>query len=153
MTRRLRAIDLVDIGALARLHAECFPDDRWDAKALAELLAMSGASGYLVEEPGVLLPLGLILDLTMAGDAEILTLAVAPEARRQGLAQWMLTDSFERVRAAGARSIRLEVAADNATARRLYERCGFRPVGRRRGYYRRGSATIDALLLRRALAE
>jgi len=40
MTRRLRPVDAVDLSGLARLHAECFPDDRWDAAALAELLAM-----------------------------------------------------------------------------------------------------------------
>ena len=45
----------------------------------------------------------------------------------------------------------LEVAEDNAAARDLYERQGFRPVGRREDYYRTASGTVAALVLRRDL--
>ena len=151
MTHRLREVELGDLSRLARLHAQCFPEDRWDARALAELLAMSGASGHLVEESSKTLPLGLILDL-MAGDtAEILTLGVAPSSRRQGIARMLLDDLAARARTAGAKQVTLEVAADNLPARRLYERGGFVETGRRPGYYRRGPRTIDALLFRRTL--
>lgn len=153
MTRRLRPIEAADLGGLARLHAQCFPDDAWDAPALAELLAMKGASGHLVEEGGGDGPLGLILDLIVADHGEILTLGVAPAARRQGIARMLLDDLFRRARRAGARSIGLEVAADNAPARRLYEASGFTPTGRRPGYYRRLGATVDALVFRLTLLE
>jgi Fur family ferric uptake transcriptional regulator len=43
------------------------------------------------------------------------------------------------------------VAEDNLAARRLYERHGFAEVGRRKGYYRRGSGHADALVLSRDL--
>lgn len=151
MTRRLRPIDAVDLSGLARLHAQCFPDDRWDAAALAELLAMRGASGHLLEELGEGQPLGLILDLIIAEHAEILTLGVAPTARRQGIARAMLDDLFRRARLAGARSVGLEAAADNLPARRLYEACGFTQTGKRPGYYRRPGAIVDALVFRRTL--
>lgn len=152
MTRRLRPIDMIDLSELARLHAQCFPDDRWDAKALAELLAMPGASGHLVEDLDQRRPLGLLLDLIVAEEGEILTLGVAPDARRQGVAKALLDDLFARAARRGARSIALEVAADNLSARQLYAACGFIQIGRRRGYYRRGATTIDALLFRRALS-
>ncbi|HZB93594.1 MAG TPA: GNAT family N-acetyltransferase [Stellaceae bacterium] len=151
MTRRLRPIETADLPALARLHALCFPEDRWDEKALSDLLSMSGASGHLVEEAEEGRPLGFILDLILAAEAEVLTLAVAPSCRRQGLGRALLADLFERAWRGGARSIGLEVAADNAAARQLYESCGFAPSGRRRAYYRRRGASIDALLFRRAL--
>ena len=151
MSRRLRPVDAVDLSGLARLHAECFPDDRWDAAALAELLAMRGASGHLVEETAYSRPLGLILDLILAEHAEILTLGVAPAARRSGVARAMLNDLFRRARLAGARSVGLEAAADNLAARRLYETCGFSQTGQRPGYYRRAGATVDALVFRRTL--
>jgi [ribosomal protein S18]-alanine N-acetyltransferase len=151
MTRRLRPIDAVDISGLARLHAQCFPDDHWDVAALAELLAMRGASGHLLEEIGESQPLGLILDLIAAEHAEILTLGVAPGARRQGIARMLLDDLFRRARRAGARSVGLEAAADNLAARRLYEACGFAQTGQRPGYYRRAGATVDALVFRRTL--
>lgn len=151
MSRRLRPIVEGDLPALARLHALCFPDDRWNEKALAELLAMAGASGHLVEDVEEGRPLGFILDVILAGEAEILTLAVTPDCRRQGIGRALLADLFERAWRGGARNVGLEVAADNAPARQLYESSGFAPSGQRRGYYRRGGVTVDALLFRRAL--
>jgi ribosomal-protein-alanine N-acetyltransferase len=57
-----------------------------------------------------------------------------------------------RVAAAGAQALFLEVAEDDAGARRFYGSSGFVPVGRRRGYYRRaGRGRVDALVLRRPL--
>lgn len=134
---------------MAALHARCFPDDRWDERALAELLAMPGASGHLAVREGELL--GMILDLIVADQAEILTLGVAPAARRQGVARALIEDLFVRARLAGAGSVGLEVAADNVAARQLYVRCGFSQTGRRRDYYRRGADSVDALLFRRSL--
>lgn len=151
MSPRLRPVEAADLPALARLHALCFPEEHWDEKALGELLAMAGASGHLIEDPRDRRLQGFILDLILAADGEILTLAVAPERRRQGVARALLADLFQRARRSGARGIGLEVAADNPAARRLYESCGFAQSGQRRGYYRRGAQTIDALLLRRTL--
>jgi [ribosomal protein S18]-alanine N-acetyltransferase len=151
MTRRLRAIESADLPALARLHALCFPEDRWDEKALTDLLSMAGASGHLVEDAEDRRPLGFILDLVIAAEGEILTLAVSPDCRRQGIGRALLADLFERAWRRGAHAIGLEVAADNAAARHLYESCGFSPTGRRRGYYRRRGVGIDALLFRRPL--
>ncbi len=152
MTRRLRPIAGADLAALAALHRACFPHDRWDAKALAELLGMAGASGHLVEEPGPASPpVGLLLDTILVEEGEILTLGVAPAARRQGIARLLLDDLFARARARGARRLSLEVAADNAAATRLYESCGFALAGRRRGYYRRPGGPVDALVYRRIL--
>ncbi len=151
MSWRLRPVEAGDLAALAQLHAQSFPEEHWEVRALAELLGMAGASGHLIEDaPGHRVQ-GFILDLILAGDAEILTLAVAPDSRRRGIARRLLADLVERAREAGARGIGLEVAADNPAARQLYESCGFARTGRRRAYYRRGAATIDALLFRRAL--
>ncbi|HYM03328.1 MAG TPA: GNAT family N-acetyltransferase [Stellaceae bacterium] len=153
MSRKLRHATSADLARLARLHAFCFPEDRWDERALAELLAMPGASGHLIENVADKQPLALILDLINAGEGEILTLGVDPIERRQGLARALLKDLFARAKRAGVRNLSLEVAADNLAARRLYEGAGFSAVGRRRGYYRRGTDTIDALLFRRNLLD
>jgi [ribosomal protein S18]-alanine N-acetyltransferase len=153
MTRRLRPITADDLAALAALHRACFPDDRWDERALAELLAIAGASGHLLEETETREPVGFILDLILAGEAEIFTLCAAPSARRQGIARGLIEHLFARARRGGARSVGLEVAADNLAARTLYEQLGFIQAGRRRDYYRRGGSAVDALLLRRVLQE
>lgn len=153
MSVELRPIRPADLDALARLHARCFPGESWDAPALASILALPGASGRLAEaEDGG--ACGLVLALFAAEDAEILTLGVDPDRRRQGIARALLADVIARAQRAGARRLVLEVAADNEAARRLYGVHGFRPIGERRNYYRRpGGATIDAWLLARPLAD
>ena len=130
-----------DAEALAALHAAAF-DAPWDAAALAALLAQSGA--ILAVEPGE----GFILLRAVADEAEVLTLAVRPEARRKGLGRRLVEAGAVQAAAWGAERVFLEVADDNAAALALYARCGFREVGRRRGYYARPDGTRrDALLL------
>ena len=126
--------------ALAALHAEAF-DTPWSATAFADLLV----------QPGVMLQAevdGFILIRVAADEAEILTLAVRPGARRAGLGSRLVSAAAARAAAAGSQRLLLEVAEDNAPARALYDYLGFELVGRRPGYYARpqGSA-VDALLL------
>ncbi len=150
MSASLRSVGRADLEPLARLHAQCFPEDAWDAAALAGILAMKGAEARLAEE--MPLPLGLLFAIILDKEAEILTLGVAPAARRQGIARALLEDLFARAHALGASSVVLEVAADNSPALALYESTGFRTVGLRHAYYRRERGpAIDAWLLRAAL--
>jgi ribosomal-protein-alanine N-acetyltransferase len=86
----------------------------------------------------------MILIRVAADEAEILTLAVAPEARRTGLGRALLDAACEAARAAGAVRLFLEVSATNQAARALYDAAGFQQIGRRRRYYADGS---DALTM------
>ncbi len=150
MSIAVRTVERADLADLARIHADCFPDDAWDAAALASVLAMAGAEARLAELSSR--PLGLVFATVLGEEAEILTLGVAPSARRQGIARALLADLFARARGRGATRVVLEVAADNAAALALYESEGFRTVGMRRGYYHRDHGPpIDAWLLRRLL--
>ena len=153
MNLALRPVTRGDLDALAQLHAQCFPEDAWDVAALAGILAMPGASGTLaVDTARPDEPLGLIFDVILGEEAEILTFGVAPARRRQGIARALLDGLFARARALGAQRVVLEVAADNGAALSLYEATGFRTVGMRRGYYYRPrGAPVDAWLLRRTL--
>jgi [ribosomal protein S18]-alanine N-acetyltransferase len=129
--------------AMAEIHAACFPPrERWGADAMALQLGQPGAFG-LIDPAG-----GMLLARLAADEAEILTLAVAPAARRQKRASGLLAAAAARATAAGARAMFLEVAAENTPARSLYAAAGFVEVGRRRRYYADGS---DALLLLRDL--
>jgi ribosomal-protein-alanine acetyltransferase len=83
-------------------------------------------------------------------EADVQTLAVAPEAQRAGVGARLLDSMVQHSFTRGCRSMLLEVAADNAPARLLYERDGFEVVARRSRYYPDGS---DALVMRRALRE
>ena len=131
---------------LAALHAMAFPGEPWSADAFAALLGQPGVGGAAARAAGE--PLGLILWRQAVDEAEILTVGVHPDGRRRGLGG-ALVDRALAILAPDVRSLFLEVAADNAAARALYEAKGFRPVGRRRGYYRRPDGAIDAIVLRR----
>jgi ribosomal-protein-alanine N-acetyltransferase len=130
--------------ALAAIHAAAFPPhDAWGEDAIALQLALPGAFG-LIDERG-----GMLLGRITIDEAEVLTLAVAPLERRQGIATGLLRATTERVRAHGGTAMFLEVAIGNAPALALYRREGFIEVGRRRHYY---SDSSDALVLRMNLS-
>lgn len=92
--------------------------------------------------------IAFILSRLAAGEAEILSVAIAPAWRRRALARPLLDLHLRRLAGLGVRSVFLEVDEHNMPACRLYRRAGFREVGRRQGYYQ-GGAT--ALVLRRDL--
>ena len=130
---------------LAALHARAFADQRpWTAAEFASLLASPHT--LLVTDP-----MGFVLGRVLASEAEILTLAVDPAARRQGCARRML-DAFLVQSAHQAETAFLDVAADNAPARALYKAAGFAETGRRKGYFaRKAGPAVDAILMTRAL--
>lgn len=134
--------------ALATLHARCFRmPPPWSATDFAGFL--DDPLAFLLVEGDA----GFLLGRAVAGEAELLTLAVAPEARRRGLARKLVSRFLYQARLRGAERAVLEVAVDNAPAIALYESVGFSPAGLRRGYYRApdGQRT-DALVLARDLA-
>lgn len=129
--------------AMAAIHAAAFPlREAWDAAAFRVQLTLPGAIG-LVHPDG-----GLILVRLAADEAEILTLAVAREARRRGIARHLVEAATQHLAVLGAATLFLEVSIRNTGARALYERCDFEQVGRRRNYYLDGT---DALVLRRVI--
>ncbi|MGH6947898.1 MAG: GNAT family N-acetyltransferase [Kiloniellales bacterium] len=146
----IRPFSPAEIPIAAALHARCFPHEPWNSAAMAALAGGPGGLGLLALEQGQ--PLGLLLARLAADEAEILTLGVAPEARRRGLARALLAAAAERLGQAGARRLQLEVAEDNLTALALYRASGFAVVGRRPSYYRRIAGTaVAAVLLARDL--
>jgi ribosomal-protein-alanine N-acetyltransferase len=131
-----------DPSALARLHARAFVAPRpWTAAEFAALLAMPGC--FLIERADAFL-----LGRAAADEAELLTLAVDPGARRRGLGRALVAAFTERAAAAGARHGWLEVAAGNEGARALYATTGWTEAGRRRGYFMSpGGGREDAIVM------
>jgi [ribosomal protein S18]-alanine N-acetyltransferase len=130
-----------DGARLAELHALAFADC-WSAEAFADLLGSPGVRALLA-------PDGFIVVRTVADEAEILTLAVAPNARRVGRGRALVNAAVDAARAQGAGRLYLEVSAENAPARALYAGLGFTEIGRRARYYADGA---DALALSLALS-
>jgi ribosomal-protein-alanine N-acetyltransferase len=129
--------------ALAAIHEAAFPaPEAWSAPVIAGHMSMPGVFGFLDAEGGML------LGRVAADEAEILTLAVAPLARRRGLGRALLARAACHAHGHGATQMFLEVAANNGAALALYMSCGFREAATRRRYYADGA---DAKLLRAVL--
>lgn len=153
MTRRLSALPHAHgtAVALAALHGICFPEDPWDAAAIAEILRMPSAFGVAVWEDDD--PVGFALALDLRGDGEILSLAILPPQRRRGLGSTLLRALAGEAQRRGATALFLEVAEDNPAALALYRKHDFVEVGRRPKYYHRAGGFSDARILRRSLAD
>ena len=76
--------------------------------------------------------------VSVVGEAELLRIAVRPEARGRGLGRRLLRATTEALRDLGITELHLEVRVSNEAARRLYEAEGWRMAGLRKGYYRDG---------------
>lgn len=134
-----------DVDAIAGVEARA-AHGPWSAAAVRATLAAPTTRAWVVRDPRVV---GHLLTSHVLDEAEILTLAVDPSRRRQGLARQLLAAAEAAWRAVGVARIHLEVRADNAPARALYTACGWAEVGRRPAYYRDGEA---AILMRRTLS-
>jgi ribosomal-protein-alanine N-acetyltransferase len=133
-----------DLADLAHLHELSFAQ-AWNERALKDLVA-SGATASIAEREGRIA--GFILFRTASDEAEILTIAVAPDARRNGVGRALVREAAHAAARTGATCLFLEVGANNAAARALYAGLGFAPAGHRKGYYRApGKLPEDALVL------
>ena len=134
-----------DAPAMASAHAQAF-DTPWDEMDFEDLLDGPGIFGFVVRAED---PAGVLICRTAAGEAEILTVGVAPWARRRGIGEALMTAAIGVARQMGAGEMFLEVDVGNAAAVGLYQRLGFVRAGMRRGYYDRGAAgRADALVMR-----
>jgi len=149
-TVTLRRLGALDLDRAAALHHESFlpfGERPWSRQDFAELLAQPATAGFLLAAAGG--DVGFALCRTVGEEAELLTIAVHSTARRQGFGRHLLRAVVDHVRERGARALFLEVGADNPSAQSLYASEGFKPVGRRRGYYRRGEGpAADAVVMR-----
>lgn len=129
---------------LARLHAQSFTTPRpWSAAEFTDLLARA----FLLTEGDAFL-----LGRVIADEAELLTIAVPPDQRGKGAAKRLVACFLDQSRQRGATTAFLEVADDNAAARRVYSGAGFVESGGRRGYYRSPEGRyVDAIIMTCAL--
>jgi ribosomal-protein-alanine N-acetyltransferase len=150
---RIHSCGMRQADAMARLHATLF-DVAWDTATFKELLAFSGSLAFAASPGGAVgperapEPWGLIVGRVVLDEAEILTLGVAEQRRRLGIAGQLIEKLCRVAGRRGAKRLHLEVAESNRAARSLYARLGFLEVGRRRGYYERpGASAEDAVNL------
>ncbi|HEU0206843.1 MAG TPA: ribosomal protein S18-alanine N-acetyltransferase [Pseudolysinimonas sp.] len=157
----IRRATLDDLDAIMELESSTFESDAWSRDTMrAELASPHGY--YLVAEAapgeggesrhpdaaiagyaGLLAPLG-------SGQADIQTIAVAPDVRRRGLGRALVVALLDESRSRAAREVFLEVRADNPNARDLYSSLGFEQIAVRPRYYQPDG--VDAHIMRWALS-
>lgn len=125
--------------SLAELHQKCFPNNPWSAADFAEL-KKSGCEIVASEN-------GFIVWRCVAGECEIITIGVTPNARGAGIADALLVCMEREIVKTCTVPVFLEVAENNLPAIKLYERNGYKPVGRRPKYY----DGVDAIIMQKVL--
>ncbi len=140
MAVNIRPMTRSDVPAVATLEREIYPEP-WSARVFFDELAQDSRSYLLATEDGQIFGYGGVM--LIDEDAHVTTLAVVPGMRRKRLGTRLLLALVEEAVDRGARHLTLEVRATNTNAQRLYERFGFSPVGKRKGYY----AGEDAIVM------
>jgi ribosomal-protein-alanine N-acetyltransferase len=144
---RIRALEPADVALATRIAERCFGSDT-ERPSFSDELGRSVARCWVAEREGALV--GYALAWVVVDRAELMSIAVVPEARGAGLGRALLEHVAARCAAEGATELALEVRASNGAAIALYEAVGLERTGRRPRYYRDGE---DALTYARALAE
>lgn len=127
------------LNELANLHQKCFPHKPWSADDFADL-KKSGCEIIASQN-------GFIVWRAVADEAELITIGVAPDARRTGIGAAMIGIMEGELKKSGVKSVFLEVAENNAPARKLYEQNGYAQIGVRPKYY----DGIDAIMMKKDL--
>jgi [ribosomal protein S18]-alanine N-acetyltransferase len=146
----LMPLKRADSAAIAAIHSEDFIRP-WSAEEFSALLAQETVFGYAAREvghPGSGLA-GFVLARLAAGEAEILTVAVARACRRLGLGRKLMDAVLRELHVQRAEALFLEVDETNAGAITLYRRLGFHEVGKRPAYYEDSAKRRSAALIMR----
>jgi [ribosomal protein S18]-alanine N-acetyltransferase len=134
-----------DAAAIAALHAASFQRG-WGEDEFHRLLIDRAVVAHRAMIGRTMA--GFILSRMAAGEAEILSVAIAPAWRGRGFARPLLDLHLRRLAGLGVDAVFLEVDENNAPARRLYRKAGFIEVRGRKAYYQEGAS---AVVLRRDL--
>jgi ribosomal-protein-alanine acetyltransferase len=141
----LRPVILGDLDAIWAIEVETFGDEAWSRELMREeLTAEHRVYLALVDPTGAVRGYGGILTIGEEGDIQ--TIAVDEAVRGGGHGRRIMDALIEAGVARGVEQVFLEVRADNAVARSLYEKLGFEEIGVRPRYYQPDG--VDAVVMR-----
>ncbi len=127
-----RAMTTADVGMVANLEKEAFPD-QWDEVMLLNEMSNCLAKYIVLEVEDSLV--GYAGFWLIAGEAQITRVAIAKDFQGRGLGKKLTKAKLQLAWDSDAYGVTLEVRASNASAQRVYADCGFVQEGVRPGYY------------------
>ena len=141
----------LDVPVLTSLERTLFPDYPWTQGQFKEEIAGLGKTRQLILaiNNGSIIGYSGIMVVAPGVPADLLTIAVLPDFRGQGIAQAMLTELEAWAKEHGATEVILEVDTKNLGAISLYEFWRYEKISTRKNYYGLG---IDALIMRKELS-
>ena len=125
-----RNIEQADAKSAARLEKECL-DTAWTEEQIRNLPPQAFYMGAFCENTLC----GVLSAYFVADEVQIMNLAVSTDYRRRGIAFGLMERLLTQAKDKSCRFITLEVAESNKNAIALYKKCGFVPVGERKGFY------------------
>lgn len=138
----IRTMQKGDVAAVAALEAQIFPMP-WSAAGFADTLPREDIIFLVAYEQDELL--GYVGIYCTLDEGEITNVAVAPAARRRGIARALLTELKQQLACRNVARIVLEVRVSNEPAIRLYKQMGFSVLGVRKNFYEK--PTEDAYIM------
>ena len=141
---KIERMGIAHVSEVAELEKLCFSDP-WSEKSVTSELDNELALWLVAVEDSRVA--GYVGSQTVAGETDMMNIAVHPDFRRRGVAEQLVDALIVQLREQQSRCLTLEVRASNDAAQALYEKLGFSQIGRRPKYYR--NPKEDALILRK----
>jgi len=122
---------------LYKIEMECFKREAFSKQHIANLLSDYNCISLVAKTNGKIVGfiIGMIHIERNALVGHILTVDVSPSHRRRGIAQRLLQKLEEIFKEKGVKSCRLEVREDNIAALKLYQKLGYKKIGKLENYY------------------
>jgi len=139
---------------MIRLERQSPTAAHWTEQQYSDLFAAKGeppARLALVAEAGSSVLSGFLVARHTAPEWELENIVVAPVARRMGIGKQLMDALMFQAQQTSSDAVFLEVRESNMTARRFYEKLGFRENGRRKAYY--SHPAEDAVLYSKTFAQ
>ena len=134
-----------DLNLIMAIEHVCFPTDSWSDESMREELAADHTAYFVLLADSILVGYAGLSKVSSSDQSDVQTIALSPSVRGHGWGRLLLERLLQEAERLHAKSVFLEVRADNPVAQGLYEKVGFAIIDRRRNYYQPDG--VDALVM------
>ncbi|QEE11560.1 ribosomal protein S18-alanine N-acetyltransferase [Bartonella krasnovii] len=149
----IASLHIKDSVALHQIHQHCFTP-AWEKRTFDTFLTDHSIFGYkvfFINQSDQIL--GFCLCRLILDEAEIITIAVHPHYRQQGIATLLIDHTIRYLHDKRAIKLFLEVESTNLSALTLYQRFEFQKISERLAYYSSKNGRGDAIIMQKLLSK